>query len=399
MKIKIYPIRSILHKDMPLEETSKKMLSDINQNGDFEFELIDDIKKVNSNDKLLIFVQSGGSENYFLKDIYPYFKGPYYLLTYKTNNSFAASLEILSFIRQKNLQGEILHGSISYIKERLYNIYNKDKEDVTRLGVLNTPSDWLISSNVDYEKAKELFNIELVDISGDILDSYVDKYLHKEYELDIKHLFDKGTIIRSYALYEGIKQLLIDYKLSGYTIRCFDVLLRTKESACFALAKLNSENIISACEGDIPALISMEVVRRLFKAPAFQANPQELYIEENALSLAHCTIPFNMVSDYKYHTHFESNMGLGIEGFIYEGEATIFKIGADLMSFYVEEGVLSQDEFSNLRCRTQVKFKLKTGDVTYFLKSSLGNHHLLIYGNKKQEIRDYLLSLGLNEIC
>ena len=90
-------------------------------------------------------------------------------------------------------------------------------------------------------------------------------------------------------------------------------------------------------------------------------------------------------------------MGLGIEGKIFEGEATLFKIGANLDEFYCVEGKLLQDEFLDSRCRTQVKMILED-DLNYFLKSSLGNHHLIIYGRRRKEIRNYLLNLGLKEI-
>ena len=35
---------------------------------------------------------------------------------------------------------------------------------MTRLGVIGKPSDWLISSDVDYKRVKETFDIELIDI-------------------------------------------------------------------------------------------------------------------------------------------------------------------------------------------------------------------------------------------
>ena len=33
-----------------------------------------------------------------------------------------------------------------------------------KLGVIGKPSDWLIASDVDYETAKKVFGVELIDI-------------------------------------------------------------------------------------------------------------------------------------------------------------------------------------------------------------------------------------------
>jgi len=48
-----------------------------------------------------------------------------FLLTSGENNSLAASMEILSFIRQKGYRGEILHGSLVEIVVRLSALYDR----------------------------------------------------------------------------------------------------------------------------------------------------------------------------------------------------------------------------------------------------------------------------------
>jgi hypothetical protein len=77
------------------------------------------LDELSKGDLPLILVQSGGSEGFFKRDIYPTYKGPYYLLTYGSSNSLAASLEILSFVKEENKKGEVLHGDNTYIAERL----------------------------------------------------------------------------------------------------------------------------------------------------------------------------------------------------------------------------------------------------------------------------------------
>ena len=69
-------------------------------------------------DLSLIFIASGGSEGKFLR-AFDRLRAPYYLLTSGTDNSLAASLEILTWLNARNLPGEILHGSPDYIASRI----------------------------------------------------------------------------------------------------------------------------------------------------------------------------------------------------------------------------------------------------------------------------------------
>lgn len=394
-KVLVYPIKSMLHNKDVIDNNSKELLDELNKLGDYEFDIISDVNLLNN--KSLILVQSGGSENKFLKDVYPYFKGPYYLLTYGANNSLAASLEIISFLNQKNEKAEVLHGDINYINNRLNYLFNLKENKGAKLGVFGKPSDWLISSDVEANLAKKIFNIDLINFSNEEIEKHVLSYINNEYKYDFKKMFDKTTLIKSYAIYEALLDLSKKNNLDGFTIRCFDVLMITKQSACFALAKLNENGIIASCEGDVPAMITAYIVKKLFDKPAFQVNPQFVYPTDKIVTFAHCTIPLNMAKDYEFMTHYESGMGLGIKADIYEGDCTVFKISSNLKEFYVDEGYLTQDDFSLKRCRTQVRVKFDN-DVTYFLRSSLGNHHQIIYGRCKKEIIDYLTSLGLKHI-
>lgn len=393
----VYPIKSLLHNQDIIDENSKFLLDELSKITKYNYILCDDVKKLKGHDSIIL-VQSGGSENIFLNEIYPYYDGPYYLLTYGANNSLAASLEILTYLNQNDKEAEVLHGDIKYIASRIEYIYNKKENQKIRLGVFGKPSDWLISSNVDYEKALKKFNIELVDVSNEELKTQILKYIDIDYHYDFKKKFENNdTLTKSYAIYVALKDLVKKLDLQGFTIRCFDLLNITKQTSCYALAKLNSEGIVATCEGDIPSMISMYIIRKVLKLSAFQVNPQFIYQDKNEVSFAHCTIPLDMVKDYCLMTHYESNMGLAIKGNIKEGDCTVFKISADLKSFYASEGRLVQDEFSNTRCRTQVKV-IFDNDVDYFLTSTLSNHHIIIYGRYASVLSNYLRSLGLNRI-
>ena len=120
MKIRIYTIKSPLHDEAYINEKRDNLLKSLKALTGDEY-VISDIGHLYDDDLGMILVESGGSEAYFL-EVFNKLKAPIYLLTYGTNNSLAASLEILSYIQQNGSEGEILHGSDSYIASRIKEI-------------------------------------------------------------------------------------------------------------------------------------------------------------------------------------------------------------------------------------------------------------------------------------
>jgi len=398
MKIAVYPIQSLLRHDEIVSKESNFLLEELEKTTGFTYELTNDLTRLNESNLALILVQSGGSESFFKKEIFPLFKGPFYLLTYGASNSLAASLEILTFIKQQNYAGEILHGDINYIADRIKSLaLRKTDKELIRLGVFAKPSDWLISSNVDYEAAKKVFGINLIDVNQEEISETIKKHHESANPNLFKSSFPQNELDKAYQIHLAMDELVKKYALKGYTLRCFDILGLFHMSACLAMAIHNERSIIASCEGDIPAMITAYSILDALNLHSFQCNPQWIDPVKNTIELAHCTFPLDMVKEYHFDTHFESGIGLGIHGEFLEGPCTIVKVDASLREFYVEEGEILTNECRNDRCRSQVRVHLDA-PVSYFLKSSLGNHHLLVYGKQKATLKDYFEAKGLREV-
>lgn len=377
--IRVLPICSSLHDKESVEKAASNLLVSLAKELNEEF-VISDIEHLYDSSFSLILVLSGGSENIFLKNLAK-LKPPFYLLTYGTNNSLAASLEILSYLKDHNLKGEVLHGDNLYLSKRI-----KELKNSVNLGVIGKPSDWLISSLVNYDDVKSLYNINLIDISIDeVIETYNKIVSNGSFNLE----YNKEELNKSYRLYLALKEIVNKYNLKGFTIRCFDLLNTLKTTACLSLAYFNDEGIVATCEGDIPAMLSMYIVKEALNSPSFQANPARIDVQNQKMVFAHCTIPFKMLDHFYLDTHYESKIGVAIKGYLKEDNITLFKLSSNLKDYYLETGkILNSLDETNL-CRTQIEIKVDN-NIEYFLKRPYGNHHLIIYGDHVKELRKYL---------
>lgn len=390
MKINIYPIISPLHNQQVISKSSETLIKSIGESLDSSIGICD-LENLYNADFSMILVQSGGSEGEFIKVI-DKLKGPFYLLTYGSNNSLAASMEILSYLKSKGEKAEILHGSVSYIAKRIIELHSTKTEKKIRLGVLGEPSDWLIASKVNYQDALNLHNIELVDLDINNVIKNFDNYDPKDFKSKMVLDFDKDSLDASKKLVLQIDDIVKKENLDGITIRCFDFLSTIHTTACLSLALLNERGIIGTCEGDIPAMISMFITYKLCGQTGFQCNPSRIDIDNKEMVLAHCTLPFNMVNQYKLDTHFESGIGVAVKGELSPGKITIFKLSKNMKDYYLSTGEIKNNLSEKNLCRTQIQIGVDK-NIGYFLRNPYGNHHIIIYGDHEAEITEYMEKL------
>jgi len=303
---------------------------------------------------------------------------PVYLMVSGHSNSLAAALEILSFIRQRNGVGKVMTSAEDTdLPQQLATITIKPSAKVLksdkklRLGVVGFPSDWLVSSGVDYKQALEQMNCELVDIPIEKMTSLGE--------------VDPG-MKGAEAIHKRLKELVRQYDLQGVTLRCFDLLTTVKNTGCIALSKLNDEGIPAACEGDIPTLLTMMVCTRLTGELCFQVNPARIKADGEIL-FAHCTLPIRMTEKHEYTTHFESGIGVAIHGDLPTGDYTLVKLSGDMQRMLAVDVRLERCQYEQNLCRTQVWIKATPEVSQYFLTTPIHNHHILIRGHHAEKFK------------
>ena len=395
--IAVYTITSGLHDEASVNRLSDEFLAGVFPDGNFDFKG-SNFADFGTHSLDLIYVRTGGAEGIF-KQLLPEMlaRGTerYYLLTSGKSNSLAASLEILSYLRQQGLKGEVLHGQADYLQHRVQVLATvaeaRKKLQGTRIGVIGQPSDWLIASQADPMSVMDKLGAKLVEVPMEELLNEIAKAPRDNAPAE-EEMADK--VRKSYPgatqIYHALDVLVKKYGLGAFTLRCFDLLTAVGNTGCLALASFNADGIPASCEGDVPALLSMMMAQALTGRTGFQANPSRIDVQSGEMLFAHCTVPFNMVTDWQYDTHFESGIGVGIHGNLPEGPVTVFKVSGKLDRHFVAEGELLYNQYEDHLCRTQVVLKLQPEDARYFLTNPIGNHHIILTGHCKELLEELL---------
>ena len=390
MKINLIRYSNSLDPNATYLKDSNQFIEDINN------ELFDDdIELVADADDAIfsiVFIETGGSEQKFIQDVDKLEK-PIVLLSNCKNNSLPACFEIKTYLESKDIESVLLFGeevnianSIKHISKIMQAKYNIEHSS---LGVIGEPSNWLIASRVNYEDAKKRFGVTLIDISTSELKEEIDKGMLPNIPRlnELKNSsYDQDVLNGALLIYSGLKRIIEKYHLNGFTLRCFDLIEEYKNTACLAFALLNEEGYIAACEGDVPSMLSMLLIKEVTNQPSFQANPSKIDIKESNVLFAHCTIPLNMLQKYELTTHFESGLGIGVRGTLDKNRVTIFKIAPNLKDALCVTGDIKENLSLPNYCRTQIVVNLERDELFEFLKESFGNHVLIAYNDIAEDV-------------
>lgn len=305
------------------------------------------------------------------------------LLADGLQNSLAASLETAAWLNSCSIPVRIIHDTPSRMASQLAAELADRFAAVkgARIGLMGPASSWLIASDIDRETVARRYGIEFVDIAL----SEVEEAFTQAHPADVPDIYtlpriepDATDITRALRLYVALGSLVERYRLDAFTIRCFDLLTSLHTTGCLPLALFNARGIAAGCEGDIPALLTMLWACRLTGQMGFMANPSRIDTLANTITLAHCTIPMNMAQRNILRSHFESGIGVAIQGIIAPGPVTLLKWwGRDMDRLFCANGQLIENTDNPSMCRTQVTLRLDR-PIDTLLTAPLANHHIIL---------------------
>ncbi len=266
------------------------------------------------------------------------------------------------------------------------------------IGLIGEASPWLIASGIDKEALSKRCGVSFREISiGTLADEYL-KYreLWKNHTLSAGARAELDEVLCRFScslegdrttedlsdaaiMYLALASICKEEHLDAVTVKCFDLLSSCKTTACLALALLNDNGVIAGCEGDIPSICTMLAIYKALGRPSFMANPASIDSDNLSIDFAHCTIPTAMVESCTLPSHFESGIGIGINGEVPLGNYTLCKLsGKTLERSLICNGRLVKGEYLSNRCRTQVRFIFESkAEFDAFCKARVGNHIIL----------------------
>lgn len=168
MVINLITFASLLHKQASVRSSHEIILNELEKYFTVNFIDYQDINKLSPDDFSILFIATGGVERLVIQH-FEALPRPAIILADGMQNSLAAALEISSWLRSRGMKSEILHGELSEIIKRIFVLHSNFMAQRglygMRIGVIGTPSSWLIASNVDYLLAKRRWGVEYTDIA------------------------------------------------------------------------------------------------------------------------------------------------------------------------------------------------------------------------------------------
>lgn len=342
---------------------------------------------------LIALVLTGGTEK-MIMDVTKRHLYPILILAHSSFNSLPATLETIARLKREGYKTRLAYiGSLG--EQRLLGAASLAKKILRsmairgfRLGLIGGPSEWLVASDVDRDRAYEMLGGEIVEIGMDELVREAGEGCGKRLFAYRERVARRCTasveareIDRALSVYCALKRIIEKYRLDGLSLKCFDLIHLIGTTGCLALALLNSEGIIAGCEGDMQSTITMLVARRLTGSEVWMANPVEVDEEENTITLAHCTASLAFPGRCILKTHFESGRGVGVDVGLQGGSVTLVRLSGDLSKLLLLGGeIVASGMGREDLCRTQVRVRLSDGRVGAFLEKAFGNHLVLVNG-------------------
>ncbi len=359
---------------------------------------------------LFMLVATGGTENAILElqnERQTYVSDePVFLIAHSGNNSLPASLEVLARLHQDGARGRIFYlkgpedeQGLRQIVEAAQNLQVRHTLQDARIGLVGEPSDWLVASMPDSTTVRATWGPEVVPVPLDEVSAQFDALSDDELRPTLEALKANATEIREptekelkdvVRVHAALRRLVDTYKLDAVTVRCFDLVLNLETTGCFGLAELTDEGFIAGCEGDLVSAVGLLWAYTLLDEIPWMANPAQLDENANAMWLAHCTVPRRRVESYRLRSHFESGLGVGIQGMLPTGPITLLRIGGtEMKRLWLAEGEIVQTGEAENLCRTQARVELTRGHVSDLLRAPLGNHLILVPGHHAERFQTW----------
>lgn len=261
--------------------------------------------------------------------------------------------------------------------------------------------------HIDEEKAQQLAQ------------QFLDNCRQVNWKLDNGEAINEDAVISQMRLYLAYKRFQELYDVDMFATKCMPELVNKcygySYGACLATALLNEEeSTIAACEGDIPAGISMYILKMLAHAPVMFADISRLNAEEGVINFFNCgSGPVSMASKDGYRLwpipplvpdeavakpYLNGDSGGACIEFEFEGNRTVtlLRLGGndETLRFHAAVAkttlrVNNDNEDPNNSFAGGTRWPgcgIRLEDPDSFLRNATGHHYAIVYGDFAKEL-------------
>ena len=265
---------------------------------------------------------------------------------------------------------------------------------------------------------KELENIDEAEAER-LARQFIDNRAKVNWKLENGEKINEDAILSQMRLYLAYKRFQELYDVDMFATKCMPELVNKcygySYGACLATALLNEEeSTIAACEGDVPAGVSMYILKKLAHAPVMFADISRLNEQNGVMNFFNCgSGPVSMANSLGYRLwpipplvpdeavakpYLNGDSGGACIEFEFEGDRTVtlLRLGGndDTLRFHAAVAktslrVNNDEEDPNNSFAGGTRWPgcgIRLEDPDSFLRNATGHHYAIVYGDFSKEL-------------
>ena len=290
----------------------------------------------------------------------------------------------------------------------LYGVHNFIGRRVVALG---GPAGWCNPQAPQISKNK--YQLDIVTVTYDDLEKRIKKAQSDKTRVALAEKWaqtylalphttlhtDKQFVINCFLLYDVMKEYLVEYDASVFTIKdCMGTVMPiSKTTACLSLSLLNDEGYLAFCESDFNVIPSGILLHYISGKPVFLNDPTLPH--HGIVTCAHCTAPRRMDGENyalaKVVTHFESDYGATPKVELpLDTPVTMLCPDGGQKKWLGFTGKIEKNPFYDI-CRSQYDIAID-GDWKKLLRDHRGFHWMMAVGDYSQEVAYACSKIGID---
>ncbi len=276
----------------------------------------------------------------------------------------------------------------------------------SRFGMFGGRTGGMYTAMADMAQVKNLFGVEydqvdqhrLIIEAQNVPDEKAQEMLDR-----VKSEFGRieppnDVMIKSAKLYLALKKIISEDDYNFVGIKCMPEVADNYVSCCLAVSLINDDGIVTSCECDVNAALTMQILKLLTGGPVLFADVNHVDMKEKVLRLVNCgSMPTGLAKsrndvDLGMQYEYLSKTGGATTTFCCKpGRVTLARLarikGQYVMQIATGEAVeRPKEEFKEARIKWPHAFIRLDGNPEEFLQNCRSNHHHMGYGDIKGEL-------------